>query len=89
MELSPFKMIKALKELKRSGGMYLCDDCLERQVEKVTPEEKGIAMTKIKDKQIFRVMEMEHPCFVCETPTKKLIMIGDAMQAIKRASQNQ
>ena len=86
MGLNPFKFIKVLKEMKQAGGMRLCEDCIKRQIDKVTPEDKEAAFQKSMASGMYKTMEDEQPCFVCSSPTKTMVMVGDAMKAIGRAS---
>lgn len=86
MGLNPFKFIKVLQEMKKAGGMRLCTDCIMRQIDKVTPEDKQKAYDQSMASGMYKTMEDEQPCFVCSSPTRTMVMIGDAMNAIKRAS---
>ena len=82
MGLSPFKFIKALSEMKKQGGMYLCEDCIMRQIKKTTDHDLNEAYNKSMRSGAYKEMEQPDNCFICSKATKIMINYNDALKAI-------
>jgi hypothetical protein len=80
--LNPFKFIGVLKDIKKDGGMYLCEGCLKNIIKKQSPEDTELAYRTAIDSKKFMKMELERDCFVCGWKTNLMIGVTDAMDAI-------
>lgn len=76
-------MMKALKEMKKQGGMYLCEPCLKKQIAKSTPNVDKAFKDSL-DSGLYKESEPNKKCFVCDADAKYKVQVGDAMAGIRK-----
>lgn len=76
-----FKMLKAMKALKKEGCMRLCSICLRKQIVRTTDNVEEALEKSIKSGIYNEITEGN--CFVCGEKADYKVELKDAMQAIQ------
>lgn len=74
-------MLKALKDMKKEGGMALCEACLKRQIEKTTSDVDTAFDDSIKSGYYKEAINKK--CFVCNVDAKYMVSLKDAMSGVR------
>lgn len=80
------KMFKALKELKREGGMSLCKPCLERKVFERTNDHN--AFEKSIESGYYKPAKEGKECYICSCRADYFITLKDCMKSITKVSKS-
>jgi len=76
-------LFKALSEMKKAGGMLLCEDCTKRKISESRPDvDDDVAFNQMIASGLYKEAPKGVSCFLCEKEAKYIIKSGDAMTAI-------
>lgn len=73
--------IKALAEIKKTGGMLLCVDCMKNQMAKNSPNPDEAMKSSLNSNMYTSVTIGD--CFICGHKANYKVELADAMKAIK------
>lgn len=81
-----FKMFKALKEMRKQGGMLFCKSCLEKKINERTND--PAAVKKSLASGYYKPAPEDKKCYLCNAKADYLVSVGDAMSAVQKVSRS-
>jgi hypothetical protein len=78
------KMIRALKELQKKGGMPLCKPCLIRKIKGRTSD--PAAVERSLESGLYKPAPDGKKCFLCDNDADYFVSLKDSMSAIHKTS---
>lgn len=82
------ELFSSLKDMQKSGGMLLCEECTMRKIGESKPDvENDVALEMSLQSGLYKIAPKGVSCFLCEGEAKYIIKMGDAMGAMKKVSE--
>lgn len=79
-----FKMFKALKEMRKQGGILFCKGCLINKISERTND--PTAVERSLNSGFYKTAPEGKKCSLCDKDAEYIVSVKDAMSAIQKTA---